>query len=785
MTWHIHMKGQVQGVGFRPFVFRMAKEYGFKGSVNNTTDGVHIEVNAPADLVSNFYNDLLKKAPSLAKITQHSISKIADKTFDHFQIIHSETRAQANLLLTPDFALCADCRSELYHISNHRKNYPFITCTHCGPRFSIIHQLPYDRSNTQMDVFQMCMSCSDEYENPLDRRYYSQTNTCPNCAIKLSILNPQADEPEKDQEQLIELVIRYWQEGKIVAIKGIGGYLLTCDAGNKAAISTLRERKHRPSKPFALMYPNIESLPNVNLHKEAIQALSNQVSPIVLLDCKEASTAADFVDVAPGLQHLGIMLPYTPLYDLLLYKFGKPIVATSGNVSHSPIVFQDEKAVVGLSAIADLILSNNRKITVPQDDSVITFSPFTGQRIVLRRARGLAPTYINPDLDWPTQSIIATGAMLKSTFSFLHQGNTYISPYLGDLASFDTQENYKHTLQHFLDLFKTDADIILCDKHPAYPSTQYGENRSKALNIPLKSIQHHMAHFGAVLGENNLIHAKKPVLGVIWDGTGLGNDGQIWGGEFFKYEQYDFLRCYHFDYFDSILGDKMPKEPRISALSACWDVMGAEDFLQHKFNQTEWQVYSHLLKKENTLQTSSVGRIFDAVASLLGIMDQQTYEGEAAMQLETMALQYFKANGLNFPSSYFMEGAHYYRIPTQSLMTNILMDLQKGKAKDFIAAKFHFSLMKIIKIVANNLKIEKIAFSGGVFQNGLLVDLIQHHLKSDFQLFFHQQLSPNDENISFGQLVCYQIEQYKKPNFQNKVNEHVLSNSRENKIHRV
>ncbi len=785
MTWHIHMKGQVQGVGFRPFVFRMAKEYGFKGSVNNTTDGVHIEVNAPADLVSNFYNDLLKKAPSLAKITQHSISKIADKTFDHFQIIHSETRAQANLLLTPDFALCADCRSELYHISNHRKNYPFITCTHCGPRFSIIHQLPYDRSNTQMDVFQMCMSCSDEYENPLDRRYYSQTNSCPNCAIKLSILNPQAGESEKDQEQLIELVIRYWQEGKIVAIKGVGGYLLTCDAGNKAAISTLRERKHRPSKPFALMYPNIESLPSVNLHKEAIQELSNQVSPIVLLDCKEASTAADFVDVAPGLQHLGIMLPYTPLYELLLYKFGKPIVATSGNVSHSPIVFQDEKAVVGLSAIADLILNNNRKITVPQDDSVITFSPFAGQRIVLRRARGLAPTYINPDLDWPTQSIIATGAMLKSTFSFLHQGNTYISPYLGDLASFDTQENYKHTLQHFLDLFKTDADIILCDKHPAYPSTQYGENRSKALNIPLKSIQHHMAHFGAVLGENNLIHAKKPVLGVIWDGTGLGNDGQIWGGEFFKYEQYDFLRCYHFDYFDSILGDKMPKEPRISALSACWDVMGAEDFLQHKFSQTEWQVYSHLLKKENTLQTSSVGRIFDAVASLLGIMDQQTYEGEAAMQLETMALQYFKANGLDFPSSYFMEGAHYYRIPTQSLMTNILMDLQKGKAKDFIAAKFHFSLMKIIKIVANNLKIEKIAFSGGVFQNGLLVDLIQHHLKSDFQLFFHQQLSPNDENISFGQLVCYQIEQYKKPNFQNKVNEHVLSNSRENKIHRV
>lgn len=784
MTWHIHIKGQVQGVGFRPFVFRLANKYGFKGSVNNTTDGVHIEVNATVDLVTNFYDDLLKEAPPLAKITHHSISKIEAKTFKHFQIIHSETRAEANLLLTPDFALCADCRTELYDVTNPRNGYAFITCTHCGPRFSIVNQLPYDRGNTQMDAFQMCSNCTSEYENPGDRRYYSQTTSCPNCAVELSLLPDKSDQTAKDQKQLLELVIRYWQAGKIVAIKGIGGYLLTCDAGNETTVATLRKRKHRPTKPFALMYPNIESLRKFNLNKRTIQELSNQVSPIVLLDLKE-SIAKEFAEVAPGLLQVGVMLPYTPLYDLLLQQFGKPIVATSGNISQSPIVFQDKKAVTALADIADLILSNNRKITVPQDDSVIKFSPFAGQRIVLRRSRGLAPTYIKPDLDWPKQSIIATGAMLKSTFSFLHQDNTYISPYLGDLASFDTQQNYQHTLEHFLSLFKTQAEVILCDKHPAYPSTQYGEKLSKALQIPIHAIQHHIAHFGAVLGENNLIHSEKPVLGVIWDGTGLGDDGQIWGGEFFKYEKYDFLRCYHFDYFDAILGDKMPKEPRISALAACWDVMGAEDFLKPKFSNTEWRVYSHLLEKKTTLQTSSVGRIFDAVASLLGIMDQQTYEGEAAMQLEAMALQYFKVNGLNFPSSYFMEGAHYYRIPTQSLMTNILMDLQKGKPKDFIAAKFHFSLMKIIKIVANNLKIDKIAFSGGVFQNGLLVDLIQYHLKNDFELFFHQQLSPNDENISFGQLVCFQIEQFKKPNFQNKVNEHVLSNSRENKVHSV
>jgi hydrogenase maturation protein HypF len=379
----------------------------------------------------------------------------------------------------------------------------------------------------------------------------------------------------------------------------------------------------------------------------------------------------------------------------------------------------------------------------------------------MRRSRGLAPTYINARLKWPDKTILATGAMLKSTFCFSHRENISISQYLGDLEDFNTEENYKFTVQQFFKLFKSKPEILLCDKHPEYPSTQLAQEISDTLNIPLENIQHHVAHFGAVLAENNLLQSKESILGVIWDGTGLGDDGQIWGGEFFRYRNQNFARYSHFEYFDFVLYDKMPKEPRISALSACWGIEGMEDVLKDKFSKTEWQVYTNLLGKKNNLKTSSVGRIFDAVASLLGIMDRQTFEGEAAMRLEEKALSYFKKNGLELPMSYFAKKTNDDLIQTRDLMTSIIRDLKKGKSVEFIAAMFHFSLVEAIAIVARRLEIKKIALSGGVFQNSLLVDLVIHHLSKDFELFFHQELPPNDENISFGQLVCYQIQQQK------------------------
>ena len=763
-TWHIHIEGQVQGVGFRPFVYLLANKFKLNGWVNNTFDGVHIEINATEQIANDFHQQLIENAPALAKITKHALTISSEQFFNNFQIIHSDLIGNATLLITPDFGLCKDCQADVNNIEDPRFQYPFTTCTNCGPRYSIIDRLPYDRERTTMAAFLMCPKCQTEYRQPVDRRYYSQTNSCGDCGITMRLYDAQQQPIKLPQGAIINSITKYWSAGKIVAIKGIGGYLLTCDASNTSAIQQLRARKHRLTKPFAVLFSDIKMLQKiVPLSDKEATELKSPIAPIVLVDLKTAKEGVflkappSLKYLAPNLSQIGVLLPYTPLFDLLLKRFGRPIVATSGNISNSPIVFEDKKAIKELTQIADFVVTNNRTIVVPQDDSVLKFTTFKKHKIILRRSRGLAPTYINADLEVSKKTILATGAMLKSTFSLLQQNKVYISQYLGDLANFDTQESYEHTVQHLLQLFKTQPEIVLTDKHPSYPSTIFGQQVANKLNCTIASIQHHIAHFGAVLGENNLVHSKEPILGVIWDGTGLGNDNQIWGGEFFTYENYDFLRYCYFEYFDFILGDKMPKEPRIAALSACWEVMGAAQFLKEKFSDTEWSIYNRILNKKNPLQTSSVGRIFDAVASLLGILDKQTYEGEAALQLEQIATQYFKQHGLNFTSSYFTKKPTYLTVPTKSLMTKIIKDLQEGQSKAFIAAKFHYSLIKLVETIATTLKIKKIAFSGGVFQNGLLVDLIIHHLSTNFELFFQQQLSPNDENISFGQLVCYQI----------------------------
>ena len=780
-TFHIHLQGIVQGVGFRPYVFRLAEQFLLRGSVCNTNDGVHIEFNADETIAHDFYKKLLENAPILSKITVSAIEKIHNKFFENgFIIIHSDKGKKANVLLTPDFALCKDCLKELKDPQNHRFQYPFITCTHCGPRFSIIKKLPYDRERTTMDIFKMCPTCEKEYNDVRDRRFFSQTNSCKTCGIELQQLDAsflQRLSSEKLASRL-DIIIEAINDGKIVAIKGIGSYLLLCDATNSEAIKTLRARKHRPTKPFAVMYAPIEMLENdVILRENERKMLQSPQSPIVLLELKiKPETGMLSYIIAPKLSQIGAILPYTPLFAQITEGVGKPLIATSGNISGAPIIFQDEKAAKYLGEIADLIVSNNRKIVVPQDDSVVKFSFFKEKQVIIRRSRGFAPTYISPYVqrfdnflkvvkssnakseNAKPESTLALGAMMKSTFSWLHQGNIYVSQYLGDLESYDTQESFEHTLNYFLHLFEHKPQSIITDTHPASFSTQLGERLSKEWQIPLKKVQHHKAHFSAVLAENGLLDAEEPILGVIWDGTGLGDDGQIWGGEFFKYENNAFLRCAHFDYFPLILGDKMPREPRISAMSLAYDIVGVDDFLAKKFSNTsspnsrEEVLYRKMLVQQDVLQTSSVGRIFDGVASLLDLADKVHYEGEAAMLLEDLALSYFKKHGLNFTESYIENGTFFEYIPTKTLIQNIVFDLKKQKARDYIAAKFHVSLVRIIQKVAQNVGCKKIAFSGGVFQNSLLVDLIIHHLDKEFDLFFHQQLSPNDENISFGQL---------------------------------
>ena len=756
-------------MGFRPFVRLLAQQFELNGWVNNDVDGVHIELNATQQKAAFFLNHLLENPPVLATITDYSLSEIASKKYTNFKITHSQHKGKPNLLLTPDAAICKDCTQELFESTNRRNNYPFTTCTNCGPRYAIIQTVPYDRGRTTMDTFQMCPHCLKEYGDISNRRYYSQTNSCPACAIKLELFeckegNAFNISPSFSTLNILEKIITLWQVGKIVAIKGIGGYLLTCDANNEKTVQLLRQRKHRPTKPFAVMFPNVEILEkDFKIEQEEQALLLNSVAPIVLLQQIKVSDSLASA-IAPKLNQIGVMLPYTALYQLLLKAYGRPIIATSGNSSNSPIIFKEENAINGLVAIADYILTNNREIVVPQDDSVVKFTYFKQQKIILRRSRGYAPSYIAPKQNFSHQSIVAMGAMLKSTFALAHQDNIFISQYLGDLGNFETQENYKHTLHHFLAIFQSKPELLLVDKHPQYGATIYGKEMATQLGVPTITIQHHEAHFAAVLAENNLLNHPSSILGVIWDGTGLGNDGHIWGGEFFVYQNHQFERRHHLEYVDFILGDKMAKEPRIAALSFCWEIEEARTILKEKFTKTEWAVYNKLLAKGSSLKTSSMGRLFDAVASLLDISDKQSYEGEAALLLESKALQYYQKKGLVTNFSSFDENKDNFKVTTTEILRLLLNDIETGMTKEYIAAHFHFLLIKYIEKIATTQNIHQIAFSGGVFQNGLLIDLLIHHLETTFELYFHKALSPNDENISFGQLMWYEISKRKLNN---------------------
>lgn len=753
-TYHIHIQGIVQGVGFRPFVYKLAIANQIRGWVNNSSDGVHIQFNAKEySGAEAFLNKIISQAPKLSNITSYKIKEIPFEAFQQFSIIHSNDQMETNLLFTPDFAICKDCQEELFQEKNRRKHYPFITCTNCGPRYSIINSLPYDRPTTTMEHFSMCPECQQEYEDPLDRRYYSQTNSCPNCAIQLSLW--ENGKWEKNFNNL-NYITQQWENGKIITIKGIGGYLLTCDATNSAAIKRLRKLKNRPTKPFALMYHDIYELAEdteVDIFEKI--TLESVEAPITILQGKkDKMTPLALEDIAPGLRQLGVMMPYTPLYTLLLKIFKKPIVATSGNRSNSTIIYQDHEIVAALSPIADLILLNNRAIVTPQDDSIIKYSTLKYQKIILRRSRGLAPSYINPSLKLTDETILAMGAMLKSTFAISHKKNIFISQYLGNTDRYEAELNYKNTLSHFDHLLHPEIQCILADKHPNYFTTLYGQELAEKKQIPIHIIQHHKAHFYAILAEHDLMHSSEKILGVIWDGTGLGDDGQIWGGEFFEYKNREVKRIGHLPYFDFILGDKMPKEPRISALSLVNPLEENTNGVKEKFSGQEWRIYQNLLQQPTKLQTSSIGRLFDGIASIILGIDHQSYEGEAAMLLENAAHQYFRANGVSKFYSYLKED----EIPvnfTNFIVQQIVNDVQKGFATDFLAAKFHITLAHYIFNFAKRHKFTKLAFSGGVFQNAWLVDLVIIFMNDDFDLFFHQELSPNDENISFGQLMYY------------------------------
>lgn len=751
-AYHLHIEGQVQGVGFRPYVHRLAHELGVNGWVSNGTDGVHIEIEGDDRSTRQFAQAVVRNAPSSSKITRHSTFEIALKNFSSFQIRKSFDEGSPTLLITPDLGLCEDCKKEILDPKNHRHHYAFTTCTHCGPRYSILQAIPYDREHTTMQPFGMCEKCFTEYENVSDRRFYSQTNSCPHCAITLSLCEPSGKVMTQETDEIMERTVQLLQKGKIVAIKGIGGYLLVCDANNEQAIQNLRVRKHRPHKPFALLYPTLEAVRQHAVVSEAEEKMLSSVeSPIVLLTARPNLPIVLNL-IAPHLTEMGVMLPYTPLLFLLSHSFGQPLVATSGNESGSPIFYEDEKAFQYLGTIADYFITNNRDIALPQDDSVIRFTS-NDHKIVMRRSRGLAPTVYPHPFTGETQNWLAMGGDLKSTFALLCQNNVYASQYLGDLENYETQQSFAHTLKHWQKLLKVSPEQIIIDRHPDYFSSNVGKKLGVEQNIPVVSVQHHQAHFASVLAENDLLEVAEPVLGVVWDGTGWGEDGNMWGGEFFMYDNQRMERVAHLDYFPNLLGDKMAKQPRLSALSLCKNVNGMESILKPKFSASEWALYKKMLQQPNSIRTSSMGRLFDGVACLLGLCDISSYEGEAALYLESLASKVSAEHEL--PRSRWLSEKE---LSLTVAIEELIDEIKFGTPNELIAFHFHKSLVNWIAKTASRQNVNRLAFSGGVFQNALLVRLIQNQLGDRYQLYFHQQLAPNDECLAVGQLAWWYVQ---------------------------
>jgi len=743
-SFKILVSGQVQGVGFRPLVYNLAIQYLLKGTVSNNENGVIIFVTGLDQNIQKFYNVLIKNPPPISKIKNSSINQVEFQKFSDFKIIPSIKNGQVNLPLTPDFSICKDCKKDIINSKNRRYNYPFTTCVNCGPRWAITQTFPFERDHTSIDKFHMCDDCKAEYTTPSDRRFHSQTNTCPTCGITLFLTDNVGNKIEVTPKKIFNYLANLLENGNIISIKNASGYLLCCNAENSEVIKNLRTQKNRPNKPFAVLYPSLEFLQKeISLNDKHIKSLTSTQRPITIIPLQNHKCKIALKDVVPGLNQLGVMLPYTGILQLLANELSFPIVATSGNIHGSPIISNTPEALEKLKNVAYYFLQHNLQITHPQDDSVVKFSQKFNQQVLFRRSRGYAPNYFNAPIN-SDKKIMAMGAHLKSSIAFYPNDYLYISQYLGNLDSYDVYKRFTNTVADFINIFEQEPEVLLVDSHPSYLSTQYGKELAQKTKAKLVYIQHHKAHFTAILGEHNLFDKK--VLGVIFDGTGYGDDTNIWGGEFFNYESNSISRINHLAYFDWLLGDKMPKEPRISLLSLASDEM--LETVSKKFTENEFKTYQSL-KKLNTLKTSSVGRLFDAVASLLNITDYNTYEGEAAILLENLITDY----DLKSCKSYV--NLEENKISGKEIIKNIYDDFKKGIAKELIISNFLFTLAQSIIDMSKTNNYEHIALSGGVFQNTTLVDMLIALAPTEINLYFHKELSPNDENISFGQIMYY------------------------------
>ncbi|MDO9087799.1 MAG: carbamoyltransferase HypF [Anaerolineaceae bacterium] len=745
----IHIKGIVQGVGFRPFVYSLAIQNNLNGWVQNTSSGVDIELVGSTPDLEVFISALKNSPPHLSRIDSISIDETEKQSYKKFEIIKSQSQAGEFIPISPDYSICDDCLRELFDPQDRRFRYPFINCTNCGPRFSIIKDIPYDRPKTTMAPFQMCDRCQSEYSNPLDRRYHAQPIACPDCGPQVSLMvNNQIIAKGNDAIQQSRKMVR---TGKILATKGLGGFHLACDAGNHSAVENLRTRKKRSDKPFALMAFSISLIENYcSLSGEEKKLLESKEKPIVLLKLKSTNELSPLL--APAQKHLGFLLPYTPLHYLLLDPVDENPevwVMTSGNLSEEPIAYKDSESINQLSNIADGFLMHDREIFMRVDDSVTRI--VQGKNYPIRRSRGYAPNPIITPSNVP--QILATGAELKNTFCLTRDNYAFISHHIGDLENYETLISFEEAINHYENLFRIKPSILASDLHPDYLATRYATQRANLESIPNIQIQHHHAHLASCLADN---HWKVDdfVIGLCYDGTGFGTDGAIWGGEVLigNYSQYQ--RRFHLKYVPLPGGDITVRIPARMALSHLWEYQLDWDYsipsVASLCMEDRTVLESQLKSKINTPNTSSMGRLFDAAASIMGIKHRVNYEGQAAIEMEALIDEK--------ESKFYPIEIENNLINPKPLFESLIIDQQNNVSINKMAARFHNSIVQystnICIIIRKESGINSVALSGGVWQNKVLLDNTIKKLKKErFDVMIHHNVPTNDGGISLGQAL--------------------------------
>ena len=772
----VEVEGTVQGVGFRPFVYRLAQELELGGWVHNTMDGVVIEVEGGSQAVEMFLRRLRIEAPAAAyveSVKQHRVSALEETGFTICSSAESGRRA---LVIPPDLRICNECLRELSDPSDRRFRYPFLTCTQCGPRYSLLRQMPYERPHTTMNGFELCPTCRTEYDTKDDRRFHAEPIACPVCGPHVRLWDKEGCETVRGEEALRQ-VEDLLLAGSIVAVKGLGGFQFWVDAGSDEAVRRLRARKQRPDKPFAVLFPSLNAVrESCLLSSEEEALLSSPQAPIVLLRQRRAISLAEAV--APGNPYLGVMLPTTPLHHLLMQDLQRPMVATSGNRSDEPIVTDEREAPVRLRGIADAFLVHDRPIARPVDDSVVRVVPHgcdpraadSGDKskanvLILRRARGYAPQAIRLKGGMAERSrrepLLAVGGHLKNTVALLCENRVWLSQHLGDLSTLEADRAFRQAVEDLQRLLHVTPRLIACDLHPDYRSTHFAHELAAALSVPLIPVQHHHAHVASCMAEHGL---DGEVLGIAWDGAGYGGASQVWGGEFLVAGYERFKRFAHLRPFRLPGGEAAMREPRRSAAAVLWEMIG-EDMLTCEM--PPWKEASHERERIAALLrsgmaspwTTSMGRLFDAVASLTGLCHLTSFEGQAAMTVEFAAVR-AQSRGENVEPGYPMDlldsdGHGESRIfDWQPTVSAILEDLGKGVGSEQIAMRFHVGLAAGMVCVAQAAGLPRVVLSGGCFQNGLLLSLARQRLEeAGFAVYSHSLVPPNDGGLSLGQAV--------------------------------